>query len=142
MAEPGFAIGELSRRTGCHIETIRYYERCALIPAAARRGRYRHYSQADAERLRFVRRSRELGFSLEEIKALLGLDAAQPAACGEAHHIAKANLTAVRSKLADLKKMETVLAGAVADCESRAFSGCPILDALSGSTPITLEVKR
>jgi MerR family transcriptional regulator, mercuric resistance operon regulatory protein len=142
MAEAGFAIGELSRRTGCHIETIRYYERSGLIPAAARRGRYRHYSQADADRLRFVRRARELGFSLEEIKALLGLDGAQPDACGEAHQIAKANLAAVRSKLSDLRRMEAILAGAVTDCESRVFDGCPILNALSASSPTVQKSRR
>lgn len=69
------AIGELSRRTRCNIETIRYYERVGLLPKAARRGRYRSFGPADVERLHFVRRARELGFTLDEIRALLGIDA-------------------------------------------------------------------
>src|SRR3546814_6810124 len=66
-------IGELSRRTGCNIETIRYYERVGLLPIPQRRGRYRSYAREDVARLGFVRRARELGFTLEEVRALLGL---------------------------------------------------------------------
>lgn len=94
------------------------------------------------KRLQFILRARELGFSLEEIKALLGLDALQPNACNEAHGIAKANLVTVRSKLSDMQKMEAILTGAVADCESRDFGGCPILNALSGSSHSGQDAER
>lgn len=73
MAEQAIQIGELSRRTGCNIETIRYYERIGLMPAPPRRGRYRSYGGEDVGRLGFVRRARELGFTLDEVRALLGL---------------------------------------------------------------------
>ena len=71
MAEQAIQIGELSRRTGCNIETIRYYERIGLMPAPPRRGRYRSYGGEDVGRLGFVRRARELGFTLDEVRALL-----------------------------------------------------------------------
>ncbi|MHB0734331.1 MerR family transcriptional regulator, partial [Roseomonas mucosa] len=70
MGQSGVAIGELSRRTGCNIETIRYYERIGLLPIPARRGRYRLFGEEDIRRLRFVRRARELGFTLNEVGAL------------------------------------------------------------------------
>jgi len=75
MKNGGIAIGELSRRTNCNIETVRYYERIGLLPTPARRGRYRLYGGEDVGRLAFVRRSRELGFTLDEVRALLGLAA-------------------------------------------------------------------
>ena len=73
MAEQAIQIGELSRRTGCNIETIRYYERIGLMPPPPRRGRYRSYDGEHVGRLGFVRRARELGFTLDEVRALLGL---------------------------------------------------------------------
>src|SRR3546814_4527399 len=66
-------IGELSRRTGCNIETIRYYERIGVLDVPLRRGRYRNYGEEDVGRLGFVRRARELGFTLDEVRALLQL---------------------------------------------------------------------
>src|SRR6516162_1396470 len=70
----GIQIGELSRRTKCNIETIRYYERIALLPAPARRaGCYRVYGGDDVRRLTFIRRARQLGFTLEAVRALLTL---------------------------------------------------------------------
>jgi MerR family mercuric resistance operon transcriptional regulator len=72
-------IGELSRRTGCNIETIRYYERVGLLPRAVRsEARYRLYDGDDVRRMTFVRRARELGFSLDEVRALLGLSVRIP----------------------------------------------------------------
>ncbi|QGY82173.1 MerR family transcriptional regulator [Sphingorhabdus lacus] len=131
----GILRAQLARKTGCNLETIRYYEKVGLLPEPPRSSNgYRVYSPELVERLQFVLRARELGFLLEEIKALLGLDAVQPNACNDAHGIAKANLAAVRSKISDLQKMEAILASAVADCESRDFGGCPILNALSGSS--------
>src|SRR3546814_3805836 len=76
-------IGELSRRTGCNIETIRYYERVGLLPIPQRRGRYRSYAREDVARLGFVRRARELGFTLEEVRALLGLAVIGEGSCAD-----------------------------------------------------------
>ncbi|MDE1915948.1 MAG: helix-turn-helix domain-containing protein [Sphingomonadales bacterium] len=131
MADTAIAIGELSRRTGCNIETIRYYERIGLIPRAARRGRYRSYGATDVGRLLFVRRARELGFTLEEIAALLGIAIAGQVNCGEARDIAAAHLMGVRKRLADLKRMERVLAATVAACDRDDHAGCPLIDTLS-----------
>lgn len=140
MAQPGFAIGALSQHCGCNIETIRYYERIGLIPRAERRGRYRIYSDTDVERLRFIKRARGLGFAIEEIRALLELSESDSAdrkkSCLNARQIASTNLTAVRSRLYDLRRMEAALSEAIQACDLDAFEGCPILSALAdGSIP-------
>jgi len=136
MAQSGFAIGALSEHCGCNIETIRYYERIALIPRAERRGRYRTYSDTDVARLRFIKRARGLGFAIEEIRALLELSQSDSAAdkqsCMDARQIASANLTAVRARLDDLRRMEATLAETIRACDLDAFDGCPILHTLSG----------
>lgn len=130
----GIQIGELSRRTGCNIETVRYYERIGLLPAPARSsGRYRLYDAGDVRRLTFVRRARELGFRLDAVRALLALSYDDgSAACAAARQLAAGHLTEVRAKIADLRAMERVLAGAVQRCAPGELPGCPIIDALSG----------
>lgn len=126
-----FAIGELSRRTRCNIETIRYYERVGLLPKAARRGRYRSFDPADVDRLHFVRRARELGFALDEIRALLGIATAEDISCDDARTIAASHLMQVRARIADLKRMERVLADTVRACSSGDHVGCPLITTLS-----------
>lgn len=133
MVDDAIAIGELSKRTGCNIETIRYYERIGLLPKAVRRGRYRSYGQVDTDRLRFVRRARELGFKLEEVGNLLRIAAKGHASCAEAKSIAAAHLADVRGRLADLRRMERALAGAVDACDAGNHAGCPLIDTLSGT---------
>ncbi|MBA3511122.1 helix-turn-helix domain-containing protein [Sphingomonas sp.] len=124
-------IGELSRKTGCNIETIRYYERIGLLPKPARSGSYRSYAPADVQRLQFVRRARELGFTLDEIRALLALALAPTDSCEPARDLAAAHLKHVRGKIADLRRMERVLSNAVRACDSEIDGGCPIIAALS-----------
>src|SRR3546814_5235734 len=85
-------IGELSRRTGCNIETIRYYERVGLLPIPQRRGRYRRYAREDVARLGCVRRARGLGFTLEEVRALLGLAVIGDASCADVREVAASHL--------------------------------------------------
>lgn len=126
-----FPIGELSRQTGCNIETIRYYERIGLLPLAMRRGRYRSYGQGDVRRLAFVRRARELGFPIEAIRTLLTLAEGDAQSCQQAYHLAQEHLTEVRAKLADLERMAAVLAEAVLACESGDSNSCPLLEALA-----------
>ena len=133
MTNSTIAIGEMSRRTGCNIETIRYYERIGILPKAPRRGRYRIYGPDDIVRLSFVRRARELGFPLEEIRALLGIATSGQVSCAEARSIAALHLASVRARLADLRKMERVLASTVRACDTDDHPGCPLLDALSAS---------
>lgn len=127
----GIQIGELSRRTGCNIETIRYYERVALLPAPSRSaGRYRIYDTADVRRLAFIRRARELGFTLDEVRTLLALSV-NDGACADVRELTESHLAEVRTKIADLRAMERVLADAVRRCAAGEVLGCPIIDALS-----------
>ncbi len=130
MADTAIPIGELSRRTGCNIETIRYYERIGLMPAPPRRGRYRSYGGGDVVRLGFVRRARELGFTLNEVRALLGLAAGADSTCAEVRDLAAVHLKDVRARIADLKRMERVLADSVRACDAGQEPGCPLIDTL------------
>ncbi len=129
-------IGELARRSGCHVETIRYYERIKLLPLPARSaGHYRLYDLDDIRRLTFIRRARELGFTLEEVRALLALSTHDGrAACAEVRQLTAGHLSEVRAKIADLKAMEKVLANAVQRCDAGEVPGCPLIDALSAAT--------
>ena len=131
----GIQIGELSRRTGCNIVTIRYYEQIALLPAPARSaGRYRVYDTADVRRLAFIRRARELGFTLDEVRTLLSLSAGDGQdTCANVREVAERHLADVRAKIADLQAMEHVLADAVRRCAAGEVPGCPIIDALSAA---------
>jgi MerR family mercuric resistance operon transcriptional regulator len=128
------AIGELSRRTGCNIETIRYYERIGLLPAAMRAAsRYRLYADHDVRRLVFVRRARELGFTLNQVRPLLALAGSGQAACAEVRDLAASHLGDVRAKIADLQALELVLTEAVRRCDTGEQPGCPLIDALSSN---------
>ena len=132
MRQDDIPIGELSRRTGCNIETIRYYERIGVLPPPRRNGRYRSFDAGDVARLVFVRRARELGFTLDEVRALLKLAAADDrGSCAEVREISVAHLSDVRARIADLRAMERVLAAAVRQCDAGQQPGCPLIDALS-----------
>lgn len=124
-------IGAVSELTGCNIETIRYYERIGIIAVPPRRGRYRDFGPSDVERLRFVRRGRELGFSLEEIGTLLDLAPHDEATCGTVQALAEQHLLNVRAKIGDLTKIETVLAQLVAQCDTRPDNCCPVTESLA-----------
>lgn len=132
MRQNGLPIGDVSRRTGCNIETIRYYERIGLLPPPDRQGRYRRYDAGDVKRVVFVRRARELGFTLDEVRALLKLSATDgQGACAEVREISIAHLADVRARIADLRAMERVLSGAIRQCDAGQQPGCPLIDALS-----------
>lgn len=133
MAQPAISIGELSRQTGCNIETIRFYERIGLLPKARRSGRFRSYEPEDVARLGFARRARELGFTLDQVRALLGLAQGGGAACEAARDLAALHLKEVRKRVADLRRMERVLAGAIRACASGKPSGCPLIESLSAA---------
>jgi MerR family mercuric resistance operon transcriptional regulator len=125
------SIGELSRLTGVHIETIRYYERVKMLPTPLRTsGGRRVYDQSQRRTLGFIRRARELGFSLDEIRALLDLDGSGRAACAEVREIATRRLTTVREKLAELVRLEAFLSDTVAQCANGFTPQCPVLDVL------------
>ncbi len=127
----GLPIGELSTRSGVNIETIRYYERIKMLapPPRSASGR-RVYGVNDLRIVAFIRRSRELGFSLGEIRALLRLGGPEKASCREVRTIAAHHLEDIRAKLADLKKLERLLAKTVAKCSGRMAPDYPVLDIL------------
>jgi len=133
MTDRAIQIGELSKRTGCNIETIRYYERIGLVPVPPRRGRYRSYGADDVRRLRFVRRSRELGFTLDEVRALFGIAAGGQSSCSNARSLAAAHLQDIKARIADFRRMERVLADAVRACDAGSDGDCPLIDSLYAS---------
>ena len=128
---PVMTIGKLSARTGCKVETIRYYERIGLLPEPLRsEGGHRHYGQADAKRLNFILRARRLGFALDGVRALLDLADGRGNSCAEVEGIAGRHLGDVRGKLADLQSLEVVLADMVERCRSGTMPDCPVIEAL------------
>jgi MerR family mercuric resistance operon transcriptional regulator len=129
-------IGELSKRSGVKVETIRYYERVEMLPAPPRAANGRRvYGATDLRILAFIRRSRELGFSLEDIRALLRLGGSAKASCGEVREIAARHLEDIRAKLDDLTKLERLLAKTVARCSGKTAPDCPVLDILDIRRP-------
>lgn len=133
----GLQPAELARRTGCNLETVRYYEKIGLLPAPPRtEGGYRAYDTTYERRLRFILRTRELGFFLDEIRALLGLVDERDQPCAEARTVAVAHLEEVRAKIADLKRMESVLQDIVAQCADVKLRECPLIETLFGEAAI------
>jgi MerR family mercuric resistance operon transcriptional regulator len=123
---------DLARATGCNLETIRYYESVGLLPPPARTAAgHRSYGTADVQRLRFVLRARELGFTLEDIRGLQGLGDGALLSCAEVRDKAEAHLAEVRAKIADLRRIEAVLAETVGRCSGQDVPRCAVLEALS-----------
>ena len=132
MPSDAFPIGVLSRQSQVNIETVRYYERVGLLPKPARsRGGYRLYQPNDVERLNFIRRARDLGFSLDEVRRLLDLADRKSRSCRRVHDIAVDHLAEVRSKIADLQRMARVLGSLVEACAQGTMPACPLLETLS-----------
>ena len=122
----------LARRTGCNLETIRYYEKIGIIPEPPRTDAgYRVYDDRHVERLRFILRARELGFSLDEIRGLLALVDRGTQTCAEVKDRTERHLANVREKIADLKRIERVLAETAAQCSGDEVPDCPVLEALT-----------
>lgn len=125
------SIGGLSSQTGVVIETIRYYEKVGLLPAPGRtEGRHRVYEPAHIARLIFLRRSRELGFSLDEIRSLLKLVDGGHSSCSDVQEVTLAHLRDVTRKIADLKRLERTLTDVVSLCRGGSVPECPIIEAL------------
>jgi MerR family mercuric resistance operon transcriptional regulator len=129
---PTLPIGALAKRTGLTVEGIRFYEKVGILPAPARSaGGQRLYALAELKRLNFIRRARDLGFTLDEVRALLRLvDAAPAGTCAEARDLAARHRESVRAKIADLRRMERVLSAMLARCEEGAAPECPLIEAL------------
>jgi MerR family transcriptional regulator, mercuric resistance operon regulatory protein len=123
--------GELAVRIGCNIETIRYYEQAGLLPPPPRsQGGHRLYGQDLVKRLNFVRRSRDLGFTLEEIRGLLQLVDGGKYTCGQVEGLALDHVQEIRRKITDLKKLKNVLETMASQCSGGKVPECPIIDAL------------
>lgn len=136
LAERQLTIGALAERTGFNVSAIRYYEEIGLIPPAARRpSGHRYYGERAQEVLTLIRHCREFGFSIEETKALVSLSTSEERDCVEARDIAQVHLTAVRTKLIELKNMERSLSKFVKACSDQCVGGpapkCSILKDLS-----------
>lgn len=130
MPDPALTISRVARLSGLGIETLRYYQRIGLIaePPKPARG-YRVYDAAILDTLRFIQRAKQLGFTLNEIKELLVLDAA---ACAETRDLAQSKIDLIHQKITDLQAMAQELEHLLDACRSNpAHTGCPIIKSLS-----------
>lgn len=127
----GMGIGAISQSSGVKVETIRYYERIGLLPAPMRTaGGNRQFDGRHEERLFFIRRCRNLGFGIEEIRALLDMADRPTTACADIHAATTAHVKAIRRRIADLKRMERTLARIAAECGKDDGPSCPIVELL------------
>src|SRR6516225_5956868 len=131
MMKP-LTIGQVARSAGVGVETVRFYERQGLLEEPARReSGYRQYPEDVVARLRFIKRAKELGFSLKEIKELLALRVDPTTTCREVKERAEAKITDIEGKIASLLRMKKALVKLTATCRGKGpTSECPILDAL------------
>ena len=126
--------GELARRTGVNSETILYYERTGLLAAPQRtEGGHRVYDEGHVRALGFIRRARNLGFTPEEVRAIVNMGGPGEANCAEVRDIASHHLEQVRAKIADLTEIERILAMTVADCSGRPVPECAVIDMIEES---------
>lgn len=125
-------IGELARTTGTKVETIRYYEREGLVPAPLRTGgNYRSYDETHLNRLSFIRRSRDLGFSIEHIRELMSLADDHDRSCSAVDAIATAHLAEIDRKVADLGALREELVKHINGCARSTIGECQIIEALA-----------
>jgi MerR family mercuric resistance operon transcriptional regulator len=129
---PRMTIGKVARRSGVGVETVRFYERNGLIPEPMRTDSgYRQYPEEIVSRILFIRRAKELGFTLKEIKELLSLRFQPDARCADVRARAKAKIADIEEKIRTLESMKAALARLTISCRSDGpVSECPILDAL------------
>ena len=138
----GLSIGELSKQSGVNIETIRYYEKIGVMPAPCRSANgYRLYGADHLKRLSFVRRSRQLGFSLDEIRGLLRLVDGDAYTCAQVRELALDHLVEIRRKIADLKRLKRVMEEMAAQCSGERTPECAIIDALFDAPPLSGETR-
>jgi MerR family mercuric resistance operon transcriptional regulator len=124
-------IGEAAAASGCHIETIRYYERIGLLPRPARTGGgYRDYLPQEVDRLRFITRGRELGFSLEEIRSLLTLSDDPALSCRDVDQLARHHLADIEQRVRELRRIARELERTIASCAGGKRGQCAILGSL------------
>jgi len=125
-------IGDLAKLTDTRVETIRYYEKEGLIPAPSRNsGNYRVYEDAHLKRLSFIRRSRDLGFTLEQVRTLLKLADNRDASCMEVDTIAAEHIVEIDRKISDLTLLRDQLVLSVDRCQGDTIADCKIIEALA-----------
>jgi MerR family transcriptional regulator, mercuric resistance operon regulatory protein len=130
----GITIGELSRRTGVNIETIRYFEKVGLLDTPSRtEGGHRVYAERHVRALSFIKRARELGFAPAEVRTMLNLGGSGKACCDEVREIAVHHLEEVRQKIADLAKLEHLLTSTVERCSGGHVPECAVIDMLDSA---------
>ena len=130
---PQFSIGEVAKRAECQIHTIRYYEQIGILPRPARtEGGHRQYTAAHLARLQFVRRSRDLGFSLDTVRRLLRLADRQEDNCSTVDSIASEHLAEVGQKFSHLRTLERELKRMVTECSHGNIADCRIIRELAG----------
>jgi Hg(II)-responsive transcriptional regulator len=131
MAE--FFVGQFAKEAGINLETVRYYEKLKLLPKPKRKeSRYRLYDENDLRRLLFIKRAKELGFTLREIKELFELRIDSEAKCGDVKHLTEHKLVDVDNRIKDLKNIRSVLVKLITQCVNEEISSneCPILEVI------------
>ena len=124
-------IGQLADACDCSAETIRYYEKIGLLPAAVRRANgYRSYDSSHRKWLAFILRSKALGFSQDEVRRLTNLAHAPNSTCQDVHELLEAHIADVRARLQELKQMEASLLRLEAKCIDETLHECPVIDEL------------
>lgn len=132
MEKTYHSIGELAEATGTKVETVRYYERIGILPTPKRTsGNYRAYSAGHLARLSFIRRARDLGFTLDQVRALLALADQKKQDCGTVDALAREHLADIDRKISDLKALRRELSGLIGQCKQGTIADCRILSALS-----------
>ncbi|MDC7684496.1 helix-turn-helix domain-containing protein [Asticcacaulis sp. BYS171W] len=132
MSSTHLSIGDLSRATGTKVETIRFYEKNGLLPQPGRtEGNYRAYEPAHLNRLSFIRRARDLGFSLDQVRALLTLSDDRSQSCAAVDVIARAHRDEVERKIKDLQSLKVVLDQVIESCHCNIVADCAIIESLA-----------
>lgn len=132
-AGKSLTVGALARGAGCNVETVRYYEKAGLMPEPARSpGGHRLYARSHLRRLRFIRRGRELGFSVDQVRSLLRLVDEPDHTCGEVRAFALSHANEVRRRIEDLERLREALDSLAEQCRGEKYSvdDCPIIEAL------------
>ena len=133
MSIEKFSVGQLAKESGCKVETVHYYEKIGIMPEPPRtEGGHRVYDLNHVKRLNFIRRSRELGFKIEQIKDLLKFIDEPNHYCGEVRAMAMQQARVVQDKINDLQRLQLALNEMVTQCKGSDYSidDCPIVEAL------------
>lgn len=128
-----YKVGQISKMAGMNTETLRYYEVIKLMPKPKRQeSHYRYYDGLDLRRLLFIKRAKELGFTLKEIKELLDLRIESTATCGDVKHLAEHKLKDIEKRVEDLMAIKKILTKLVNQCvcEEISTEECPILEVI------------